>query len=915
MSLPWKWPGARWWKADLHVHSPGSHDFRDRSATASDWIDAAVAAGLDVVALTDHNCGSYIAPVKHELSVRQSHLAVFPGVELTVGNVHILAVFDPTDNDDAIKALLGACRIPHAEWGDRDACATCSIEDALAMISQEGGLAIAAHVDGAKGIVRELQSGQALMKVLSDERLHGVEVKDLASALVEFVNGSKAGYGPDDRPVAILTSSDAHELGRIGSRFTWLKMTNPSLAGLRLALQDPDFSVLHDTVAPADPNLHAAMVIEALEVTKARFIGRTQPFTLAFNPWLNTIIGGRGTGKSTLLEFIRLALRRQDELPGALKKDFQELMKVPQGRGDRGILTADTELRVLFRKDGTRFRIGWSQNGALQAIEEEKPDGTWTAVPGDVSTRFPIHIYSQKQIFELARDGEALRGVVNDASPVAYNEWRERFQEEEARFLSLRAKAREIEASVAEEARLAGELEDVLRKLAVFEAAGHSDVLREYQLRQRQQRALAAWQEELGAASTVLRQAADALLPPELEPTFDASDALNGDVLEHVAKAGERIAAIRETVLALGDQAAAVRLETHQQLAGSDWATATAAATSAYESLVAILREEGAGDPSEYGRLVQARQLLERRLKEFEARRDTLRSVREQADESLARLGDLRRELTRRRVAFLGDVLEGNLHVRIDVVPYGAESLESDLRRLLHSEGDVFQNDFDDLLRRLKGPDESPAVKPGWESRASAFESRLREAKEHLKALWGQSATKYKVRDQRFASRVAGLKPEAVDRLAAWFPEDSLQVSHSPAMNGAKFQPIERGSPGQKTAALLAFLLSYGDEPMLLDQPEDDLDNHLIYDLIVRELRTVKKRRQIIIVTHNPNIVVNGDAELTIALDARGGQTVIEQMGGLQEAEVRDVICRIMEGGRAAFDLRYRRIRGGSARV
>lgn len=915
MSVTWKWPGARWWKADLHVHSPGSHDFKDRSATASEWINAADEAGLDVVAITDHNYGGYIAQVKHELSVTQSLLVVLPGVELTVGNVHILAVFDPMDDDNAIKALLGACQIPHTQWGNQDACATCSVVDALARISQQGGVAIAAHVDDVKGIVAELGSGQLLMKVLSDERLHGVEVKDMASPLVEFVNGSKAGYGPGDRPIAILTSSDAHNLGRIGSRFTWLKMTSPSLDGLRLALQDPDFSVLQGNSAPADPNLHAAMVIEGLEVTKARFIGRTRPFTLTFNPWLNTIIGGRGTGKSTLLEFVRLALRRQDELPMALKKDFQELMKVPQGRGDRGVLTADTELRVIFRKDGARFRIGWSQNGALPAIEEEKPDGAWTPVPGDVATRFPIRIYSQKQIFELARDAESLRGVVNDASPVAYNEWRERSQEEEARFLSLRAKAREIEASVAEEARLAGELDDVVRKLAVFETAGHSEILREYQLRQRQQRALNAWHEELSAAETELRETADALLPPLLEPTFDPGDALNGDVLKTVAKAGERIEIIRATVLELGDEAAAARSEAHQQLANSNWAMATAAATSAYESLVATLRAEGAGDPSEYGRLVQARQLLERRLKEFVARRETLRSVRQQGDESLVRLGNLRRELTQRRVAFLGDVLEGNPHVRIDVVPYGAENLESELRRLLNSEGDVFQNDFTDLLGRVRGQDESPATKPGWESRASAFESRLRDAKEHITAVWGQSGIKNKIRDQRFASRVAGLKPEALDRLAAWFPEDSLQVSHSPAMNGTKFQPIERGSPGQKTAALLAFLLSYGDEPMLLDQPEDDLDNHLIYDLIVRELRLVKKRRQIIIVTHNPNIVVNGDAELTIALDTRGGQTLIEQMGGLQEAQVREVICQIMEGGRAAFDLRYRRIRGGSARV
>ena len=122
--------------------------------------------------------------------------------------------------------------------------------------------------------------------------------------------------------------------------------------------------------------------------------------------------------------------------------------------------------------------------------------------------------------------------------------------------------------------------------------------------------------------------------------------------------------------------------------------------------------------------------------------------------------------------------------------------------------------------------------------------------------------------------------------------------------------PITQGSPGQKTAAILSFILSYGDGPLILDQPEDDLDNHLIYDLIVQQIRTGKRRRQVIVATHNPNIVVNGDAEMVIAMDHREGQCrLIEQgTGCLQERGVRDEICRVMEGGRHAFETRYKRI-------
>jgi len=162
--------------------------------------------------------------------------------------------------------------------------------------------------------------------------------------------------------------------------------------------------------------------------------------------------------------------------------------------------------------------------------------------------------------------------------------------------------------------------------------------------------------------------------------------------------------------------------------------------------------------------------------------------------------------------------------------------------------------------------------------------------------------------DLRFAAYVAKLPPEALDRLDTWFPEDSLQVEFSTRADSSRFRSIQEGSPGQKTAALLAFLFSYGEEPIILDQPEDDLDNHLIYELIVHQLRQIKQNRQVIVVTHNANIVVNGDAELVAPFVSRNGETHQENAGCLQERPVRDTICAIMEGGREAFEQRYRRI-------
>ena len=166
--------------------------------------------------------------------------------------------------------------------------------------------------------------------------------------------------------------------------------------------------------------------------------------------------------------------------------------------------------------------------------------------------------------------------------------------------------------------------------------------------------------------------------------------------------------------------------------------------------------------------------------------------------------------------------------------------------------------------------------------------------------------------DHRFRAALKRVPPERIDRLALYAPEDSVNV-HFKGRDG-RWRPLTHGSPGQQTAALLAFVLGVGSEPIVLDQPEDDLDNTLIYDLLVSQLKETKLRRQVIVVTHNPNIVVHGDAELVLSLEAAGGQTRIACEGGLQQEKVRDEICEIMEGGSEAFARRYRRIMPGQGR-
>ena len=121
------------------------------------------------------------------------------------------------------------------------------------------------------------------------------------------------------------------------------------------------------------------------------------------------------------------------------------------------------------------------------------------------------------------------------------------------------------------------------------------------------------------------------------------------------------------------------------------------------------------------------------------------------------------------------------------------------------------------------------------------------------------------------------------------------------------FRPLAVASAGQKTTAILSFILAFGDTPLILDQPEDDLDNRLVYELIVDKIRQIKEKRQVIIVTHNANIPVNGDAEYVVSMSSDTHNLKIQAEGTVEKAEVKKEICEVMEGGVDAFRTRAQR--------
>ena len=156
--------------------------------------------------------------------------------------------------------------------------------------------------------------------------------------------------------------------------------------------------------------------------------------------------------------------------------------------------------------------------------------------------------------------------------------------------------------------------------------------------------------------------------------------------------------------------------------------------------------------------------------------------------------------------------------------------------------------------------------------------------------------------------RIQEMSPEQVDNLRCWFPEDGLEIRFKDSED--QFRQLDTASPGQKSASMLSFLMSYGTDPLILDQPEDDLDCGMLATSVIPAISKNKQRRQIIIVSHSAPIVVNGDAELIIAMKQQAKRLEPFVTGGLQLKNIKEFICKQMEGGETAFKSRFNRIIG-----
>jgi type III restriction enzyme len=923
--------GAHYFKTDLQVHTPRDAGWKgnrpvsdeDRERFARSFVSACRAKGLQAVAITDHHdvallpyirgaAASEVGPGGKTLPPHE-RLVVFPGIELTLAvPCQALLLFDADFSDTDLARVLDVLTIISADAAEArgaDPIALAHLTELRAIYEQldhhawlKGRYIVLPNVtDGGLGtLIRKRMQHKYIDMPCVGAYVDG-PISNLGEGARKILNGEDQAWGY--KRVAVVQTSDsrAESFESLGVHPTWIKWATPTAEALRQACLAQE-----SRIADREPEL-PSVVVTRLSVSNSKFMG---PVELELNPQYNAILGGRGTGKSTLLEYLRWALCDQ---PG----QHQEAEEIPDQAARRRRLIEQTlapldgHVEVHLLVNGIRHvvrRHGKSREVLLRVGSGELN----LATHDDVRALLPLQAYSQKQLSSVSVRVDELTRFVT--TPI-----RETLDAIAAKESDLAARTREnfvhvqrrraLERSIARDEVLATSLAQQAQSMREgLEAVTPEDraVLAEKPKYDAADRAVSGWVRRLERVQEAAEEYASTIsrLAAEITPTPDPETVAHRDLLVSIEGALNDVLSDAARLVGEAESKARAADATDGSLGKllADWQAKKTAFSEQYASAI----ERSAAHRSKLDELAK-----------LEDRRREVQNGLDEQNEDLAGLGepakkhaDYRREWrdlqAERTTAIEGECasltsLSGGL-IRARVLrSAGLDLLHERFKSAITgsnvraAKAETFMKDIADAAEPLAA----------WEEAMDELEAVLLASDDP-----GAGPTILKTALKRF-------KTEEVEKMAALLtPEGVLELKLLPMDDHPAFEyqtkdgeyiPFEDASAGQQATALVRVLLNQTGPPLIIDQPEEDLDSQVILE-IVDQIWQAKRRRQLIFTSHNANLVVNGDAEQVVCCDYRatGDQSgaKIKTTGAIDIPAVREEITNVMEGGEKAFLLR-----------
>ena len=905
--------GNKWYKTDLHLHSPESVCFKDRdSVTAEEWIERCIQKGLECVALTDHNSGNNIDEYKRLAEERG--LVLFPGVEVTCGDTgtHLLILFETTDSQEVVNDFLikvGVCR---ASFGDSKPGTEMSVLDVIKEALKDGKVVIPAHIDEFNGICYLDNTIQE--KMLNNPDINAVQLvqkefyelsmshksisKKDRDPVYEIVNERYSNTVPngdldkwyktakkfyDSQKMSCLTFSDnphgpgesKHGLWGIGNRYTYIKMSEtPTLSSLRDALRMGALRVKPDFIEDFNPTKKKKICLEKLIIKNT--IQNKTDIVVDFSQDLTTIIGSRGTGKSFITKLLAFVLQKEDSIKHfpEVFSDYENFAKKNDGR--TGVLKDDTEVILFLEFDGNRYEIiraADDSRSSVNRITEEDGRSEETYERLNLISE-SIDIYLQKQIFEMSKNQTNIRDFLDsycydDLEPI-----QREIREKESIVKQLALENQSKEADISKLNRLTIEIEDLENQLKKLSKPEYQQIINDRQKVIQESKQI---EEDVDNIKNYVKT---------LEERLRTGDG----VLENSLKISGGIQQLREqlrmTISSYQKEIGIIlnrindSIETYsKEISNSKWSIDRGKIFDKYSNLESSLSEIEFGQIQNLSSINSELDKKRSQLNIILSDKELVQKNKEKIEEELKVIRELYSQICRCRRNFVKRNFEG---IKVAVIEKSDfEGYISNLRMLLGKQH-VYDEQFEEIREKLQNK-----------------KIQYTEIYDSIAKVNTQSASDIFTNTKLYKS-FAQLLPEVLLDIRLLTPDDKIVITLE--LNGRSVE-LTNASAGQKTSAMLTMILTLGNETLVMDQPEDDLDSQLINSLIVQNIILKKDTRQIVAITHNANIPVNGDSEWIISMgDTKELSTDVSE--SIDSKDIKLKICSIMEGGEDAFNNR-----------
>lgn len=874
--------GLQFHKLDLHVHTPASHDFTEKSVSPKMIVERCISRGLRGIAVTDHNAGEWVDKIKEE--AKGKRLAVFPGVEIycTGGKsgIHVIGILDTDKGTKHIEGILAALLFNPDKYGTKEAVTTKSPYDVIDVITSEpyNGIAILAHCTSTKGVLHDI-TGETRTKIFEHEGLLAVESTDhdfldeekikKGTRAIDLLNGKNENYSYRKLGVYIASdsrnSTDAeHSFNGIGSKYTYFKIDEDcNLESLRQCFIDRDVRIRQhfeykESVYP---------FLKTVKVSGGFFDGQAA----SFHPGLNSILGGKGAGKSLLVELLRFVTGQPPAQKEILEDHNRKLDKKLETYGS-------VELEIL------------DETGMVHKISRLYNPSEGNPYPEEdyesIASAFPILFLSQNEIVKIAED---------ERQQIAFIDRFFDFKHFQNKIKNIERDLAVLDTKFADGVRSIHILTDIRKQIQRNQAEVEkmnkllSDPIYDtFKLLEQKDKTLQGQQsiiKELKLNISLSSQKFSEMEGANTDNLTSADPSIrrNEDTIKDTKKKISELYSQAMDILDAADRSVLNEIK--------KWNTAYLPEKTKYEDHI---RNSG-GDKKEIeaSRLKLNKELddLEKRAINLQAQSQNLKTVKEDRDTTIEKLFKVYEEYSKERSKKCqkfenesGGRLKVKIHESTNVEEFrnklvamkkGSYLRDSEIDAICSN---ITPNEFILHLLRFDVNKDVQKLKP-------------------IVDKTGVEPDKLLTLTTFLLSQINYEELLQLQYLA--HPQDRPEIRY--AVNKDRYELIRDISVGQKCTAMLIMALSDGKFPIVIDQPEDSLDVRSIWDDMCSKIRKCKESRQFVFTTHNSSLAVASDTDkfTIVESDAIHGRIVMS--GALDAKPIKEEVIKYLEGGKQTF--------------